>query len=54
MFRMTTNEDIIESLFLNSETNTVLMLKNLCASLFASETDADLKKTEREMRKINL
>ena len=48
---MDASYDNLSSLLLNAETNTVLTLKDLCAGLHDSETEASLKKTEREMSK---
>ena len=49
------NQDKLRDIFLRANTkNTVLMLKDLCVAFLGSETEADLKKTEREMSKHGL
>jgi len=52
---MKTNQDILGDVFVTAKTkNTVLTLKDLCAAVFGNETEADLKKMEREMSKHGL
>ena len=51
---MTTYRDKPDDVLVTAEINTILGLKELCAALFGSETEADLKKTEREMSKSHL
>lgn len=51
---MNENKDIWIERLITSKVNTVLTLKELSSSQFGSETDADLKKTERELKKRNL
>ncbi|MDA7561730.1 sulfate adenylyltransferase subunit CysD [Alphaproteobacteria bacterium] len=52
---MNANQDILGDVFVRGKTkNTVLTLKDVCASVFGNKTKADLKKTEREMSKHGL
>jgi len=48
------NQDKLDGVFSSVEPNTVLMLKNLCTTLFNSESAASLKKAERELSKHGL
>ena len=48
------SQDKLGCAFSAVKPNTVLMLKDLCATLFNSETAANLKKTERELNKHGL
>lgn len=49
------NQDKLSDIFLTANTkNIVLTLRGLCAAVFGSETEADLKKTEREMSEHGL
>lgn len=52
---MSADQNKLIDIFLIADVkNTVLSLKDLCAAVFGSETQADLKKTERELSKQGL
>jgi len=52
---MSSNQDKLSNIFLTADTKkTVLTLRGFCAAVFGTETEADLKKTERELSKQGL
>ena len=51
---MKTNQASLSDVLLEAKLNTVLTLKDLCAAAYCNQTEANLKKTEREMSKHGL
>ena len=51
---MGTNRDRLSDIFKTAKTNNVLTVKDLCAAVFGNQTEANLKKIEREMSKQGL